>query len=133
MVPVQSGTYLLEVHHAHKGLAEAPAQRIFVRSDVRTADVAAMTNAFVRAGDGDVVTLTASQDCPNCNFSNADLTDEDFSDVDLSGANFHWANLTRAKFLRATMIGAKLATSQPDANGDILDDGGRYHLGSHRF
>jgi uncharacterized protein YjbI with pentapeptide repeats len=119
VVPVQSGAYLLEVHHAHKGRAEAPAQRIFVRPDVETAEVAAMKNAFVRAPGEGVVTLTVSQDCPNCDFSNADLTDEDFSDVDLSGANFHLANLTRAKFLRATMVGAKLAASWDIAFGGV--------------
>ena len=62
VVPVQSGAYLLEVHHAHKGQVEAPAQRIFVRSDIKTANVAAMTNAFVQAPGEEVVTLTANQD-----------------------------------------------------------------------
>src|SRR5262245_42734475 len=75
VVPVQSGAYLLEVHHAQKGRVEAPAQRIFVRADVGT------------AGDGDVVTLTVSQDCQNCSFANADLTGEDFSGVNLSWSN----------------------------------------------
>ena len=122
VVPVQSGAYLLEVHHAHKGQAEAPAQRIFeVQTWGRLMSPPWRTPSSKRRGRGS--DAHGKPGLPNCNFSNADLTGEDFSDVDLSGANFHRANLTNAKFLRATMLGAKLASAQPEANGDILDEG----------
>ena len=131
VVTVPPGAYLLEVHHARKGQAGAPAQRLFVRPGVLTAGVAARTGVVSRQEARAVVTLTASQDCQNCDFSKTSLKGHDFSGVNLSGAKFLRADLTGANFTDAVMIGCNLSSMFPESDGNLFL--GDYQAGEYRF
>ncbi len=116
-VLVRPGSYALEVHHARKGQANAPVQRVFVRSRLRSRFVASSASGAAREAPrpnaGAAVTLEASANCENCDFSNSILASEDFSGAALSGSTFIGAFMLQTNFSGAVMQGCLLTGPSP--------------------
>ena len=87
---VEAGSYRLELHHLNLGDASAPEQAVFLRPTSPT--------------DAATLQLTAQMNCPQCDFSGADLESQNFDGLILTGSNFN-----RAQVLHTTFRGAKMA------------------------
>jgi len=80
---------------------------------------------------------TMAQDCPNCNFEDADLRKAYLVGANLKGANLKRADLSRANLRRANLEGANLSgatllsTNLPGANLKDADLSGADFTGSN--
>ena len=110
-VTLEPGAYVLEVHHALKGQADATTQTIFLRPVFETTLVSMATKDLEQANVGDTATLEASNDCENCDFKNSDLRGKDFSGLNLSGSNFANTVLIDAKFINSVMMNCNLVST----------------------
>jgi uncharacterized protein YjbI with pentapeptide repeats len=106
------------VHHAHKGQANAPVQRVFVRPRLRSRFEASSARGAAREAPrpnaGVAVTLEASGNCENCDWTNAVLDGQDFSDAILNGTIFAGAGLVKTNFTNAKMQGCYLTVTPPE-------------------
>ena len=109
-VHVHPGAYLLEVHHARKGQADAPTQRVFVRPRFETTTAGATAPRLEPEAR---VTLEASGNCENCDFAKAVLDGQDFSGLTLTGSSFASASLVQTKFIRAVLQGCDFRGPSP--------------------
>lgn len=118
-ITIQPGAYILEVHHARKGEADAPVYTLFLRPVFEAPDVSATTTALVQADASPLTTLEVSQDCQNCDFTLADLEGQNFDNLNLSGSKFRAALLSGASFRNAVMQNCDLSSKDALARTEV--------------
>jgi len=110
-VDLEKGTYKMEIHHGGDP-DDDQADTVFVRSMAAAGSEAAMSGgevygaAYPTASIGDIIWLFLTQECENCDLTNAYLPYASLDGAILSGTDFSYANLQQASFAGTHIDGA---------------------------